>query len=220
MKLVVFNGSPRGEKSNTRLLLERFLAGFGRTAGNEAEVHYLNRVRGQEAFREAFAAADAALLAFPLYTDAMPGLVKEFIETLAPLCGRQGNPALGFVVQSGFPEAAHSRAVERYCEKLTRRLGCRYLGTAVKGGVEGIQIMPPNMTRTLFASFEALGEAFGRTGTLEAGLVRRLAGRERLPLAMRLLYRLLGLTGLVNFYWNRQLKANGAWERRFARPYA
>lgn len=223
MRLVVFNGSPRGEKSNTRILMEQFLRGFARTsrtAGNEHQVHYLRRVSDQEAFRTAFRAADAALLAFPLYTDAMPGIVKAFIETLAPLCGREGNPALAFVVQSGFPEAAHSRPVERYNRKLAGRLGCRYLGTVVKGGVEGIQVMPPNMTRRLFTSFESLGESFGRTGELDAGLVRRLAGRERLSPVMRLLYRLLRLTGLTNFYWNGQLKSNGAFERRFAAPYA
>jgi NAD(P)H-dependent FMN reductase len=220
MKLTVFNGSPRGKKSNTRILMEQFLSGFGRTPGNGFEVHYLSRVADQEAYREAFAAAEVVLLAFPLYTDAMPGIVKEFIETLCPLCGRAGNPALGFVVQSGFPEAAHSRAVERYNEKLSRRLGCRYLGTVVRGGAEGIQVMPPSMTRRLFASFDAVGETFGRTGELDAGLVRRLAGSERLSLPMRLLYRLLRLTGLTNFYWNGQLKANGAFERRFAAPYA
>lgn len=220
MKLAVFNGSPRGKKSNTRILMDQFLRGFARSPGNELEEHYLVQVADHEVQREAFARAEVALLAFPLYTDAMPGIVKAFIETLAPLRGREGNPAVGFVVQSGFPEAAHSRPVEGYNEKLARRLGCRYLGTVVKGGVEGIQVMPPKMTLKLFAAFEALGEAFGRTGELSAERVRRLAGREHLSPVMRLLYRLLRLTGLANFYWNAQLKANGAWERRFAAPYA
>jgi NAD(P)H-dependent FMN reductase len=220
MRLAVFNGSPRGKKSNTRILMDQFLQGFARTPGHEHEVHYLSRESDGEEHREAFASAEVALLAFPLYTDAMPGIVKAFIETLAPLRGRERNPALGFVVQSGFPEAAHSRPVERYCQKLAQRLGCRYLGTVVKGGVEGIQIMPPTMSRKLFACFEALGEAFGRTGEFDPDLIRRLAGRESLSLPVCLLYRLLRLTGLTNFYWNSQLKANGAWERRFAAPYA
>ena len=44
---------------------------------------------------------------------------------------REGNPPVGFVVQSGFPEGLHSRYVERYLEKLAARLGSPYLGTIV-----------------------------------------------------------------------------------------
>jgi len=55
----------------------------------------------------------------------MPGIVKVFIESLEPLCSREGNPDVGFIVQSGFPEAIHSRYVEKYLEKPSLRLGCR-----------------------------------------------------------------------------------------------
>jgi hypothetical protein len=232
MKLVVFNGSPRGKKSNTRLLLERFLEGYSRTEGNSHEIHYLTRIQEQDRFSEAFRGADCALLAFPLYVDAMPGLVKEFIESLASLqVGGQGEgqtgstdpgrrPALGFIVQSGFPEAAHSRPVERYNRKLAQRLGCRYLGTVVKGGVEGIQVKPSWMTRRLFREFYCLGEGFGRSGSFDEKKVRRLARPERLSAAVRLLYRLLDLTGLTRSYWDWMLKKNGAYDRRFVRPYS
>ena len=137
MKLTVFNGSPRGKTGNTKLYLAEFLEGFAETEGNSHEVAYLNRVKDQDALVEMFTEAEAVLLGFPLYTDAMPGLVKTFIESLAPLVGRQGNPPIGFVIQCGFPGAAHLRPLERYLEKLASRLGCRYLGTIVKGGGEG-----------------------------------------------------------------------------------
>ena len=88
---------------------------------------------------QAFAGAECVLLGFPLYTDAMPGMVKHFIEALEPLAGRKDNPSLGFLVQSGFPEGLHSRYVERYLEKLAERLGCPYLGTIVKGNGEGVR---------------------------------------------------------------------------------
>ena len=220
MNLCVFNGSPRGRKGNTEVLLERFLHGFREATGTSCERLYLNRRGEQERFRDAFAAADSVLLAYPLYTDAMPGIVKQFIETLAPLCADQGQkPALAFLVQSGFPEAAHSRPVERYHTALARRLGCRYLGTIIRGGVEGIQSRPEKMSRRLFVRFEELGRRFGRSGVLDAALLMRLARPERLPGWMGLLLRLLSLTGLTNLYWNWALKANGAYSRRFARPY-
>ena len=85
MKLTVFNGSPRGPKSNSKVLLARFLEGFGETEGNSHDIHYLNRVGRQEDFRRAFIEAECVLLAFPLYTDAMPGVVKSFIEALLSL---------------------------------------------------------------------------------------------------------------------------------------
>ncbi len=90
----------------------------------------------------------------------MPGIVKAFIESLAPFKDRPDNPPLGFLVQSGFPEAAHSRFVERYLQKLAQRLGSPYLGTIVKGGAEGTRIMPENMTHDLFAALEQLGRGF------------------------------------------------------------
>jgi hypothetical protein len=221
MKLSVFNGSPKGRKANTEILLERFLNGFAEEQGNQWEVLYLNRRSEQKRFRDAFSAADSVLVAYPLYTDAMPGIVKQFIETLEPLCGVQDNkPALGFLVQSGFMEAAHSRYVERYHIALARRLGCTYLGTIIRGGVEGIQMRPEKMSRRLFSLLEELGRIFGSSGTFDEQILNRLARPERLPGWVRLLLRLLALTGFTNLFWDRMLKANGAYERRFARPYA
>ena len=85
----------------------------------------MNRVKGTDKFLKLFQEAEQVLLAFPLYTDCMPGIVKVFIESLEPLCSREGNPDVGFIVQSGFPEAIHSRYVEKYLEKPSLRLGCR-----------------------------------------------------------------------------------------------
>jgi hypothetical protein len=66
---------------------------------------------------QAFTEAETVLIAHPLYTDAMPVIVKDFIEQLKPFVGRESNPTLGFILQSGFVEAAHSRYVVRYWQK-------------------------------------------------------------------------------------------------------
>ena len=117
MKLTVFNGSPRGRKSNTKVLLEQFLNGFATSSDNTYEVFYLNRVKEADWFVKAFKEAKHVVIAFPLYTDCMPAMVKTFIESLAPLRGRRTNPRIGFIIQSGFPEGIHSTYVERYCKK-------------------------------------------------------------------------------------------------------
>jgi len=219
MKLTLFNGSPRGKGSNTKILLEHFTRGFTETNENQFELAYLVKVDEMEEFIEMFQEAERVLLAFPLYTDSMPAIVKHFIENLEPLCDRENNPEIGFIVQSGFPETIHSRYVEKYLKKLAQRLGCKYLGTVIKGGVEGIQMKPPWMTRKLFDAFYRLGVHFGKTGTFDEEIIQSLANRERMSGFTRALFRLLAITGLTNFYWDTQLKKNNAYEQRFDKPY-
>jgi len=221
MKLTVFNGSPRGKGSSTKILLEHFLNGFMTTGGNTHELAYLIRVKDSDNFIKLFQEAEQVLLAFPLYTDAMPAIVKTFIESLEPLCGRQGNPDIGFIVQGGFPEAIHSRYVERYLEKLASRLGCRYIGTIIKGHCEGVWRSPPKKNKKLFQAFYQLGQIYGETGRFDEQLIHKLAKPERFPkLIIPLLNLLLIKIGLANSYWNPMLKENNAFEKRFAKPYA
>ena len=221
MRLTVFNGSPRGKGSSTKILLEHLISGFMTTEGNTYELAYLNRVKDRENFIKLFQEAEQALLAFPLYTDAMPAMVKTFIESLEPLCGRETNPDIGFVVQGGFPEAIHSRYVERYLEKLASRLGCRYIGTIIKGGCEGVWRRPAKRTKKLFEAFYQLGQIYGETGRFDEQLIHKLAQPESFPkLIVPLLELLLIKIGLLNFYWNSILKKNNVFEQRFARPYA
>ena len=224
MRLLVLDGSPRGQSSNTRRLLDRFLEGFLETQGHEAEV--LTLIRPSEFHRalESFGRADAVLLGFPLYTDAMPGRVKEFIEELGRAI-REGDtqrarpvkrPALLFLVQSGFPEATHTAPVARYLEGLARRLGCHCVGVMRRGGVEGIRVQPPSMTKGLFGRFRKLGEGYGRTGTLDPVALRELQGWQRIPWLF--LWVSSRMSDLV--FWNPQLKANGAYAKRLDQPFA
>jgi hypothetical protein len=92
----------------------------------------------------------------------MPGIVKAFMDELGAFKGRAGNPLIGYLVQSGFPEGAHSRFVERYLEKLAARLSSLYLGTFVRGGAEGTRLMPEKMNRKLFDTQRGLGSSFAR----------------------------------------------------------
>jgi len=219
MKLTVFNGSPRGKKSNTTILLEHFLKGFMETDGNSYELVYVAINRDVGKLVEMFKDANNIILAFPLYTDCMPGIVKSFIDSLKSLCGKQNNPSIGFLVQSGFPEAYHSRFVERYLEKLAKRLNCRYIGCIVKGGIEGIRVMPHFMTKKIFNSFYELGKAYGKSGKFDQMLLNKLAKPEHLSALTRLFYSFGKLIGLVNNYWDKQLKENNAFEKRFDKPY-
>jgi len=216
MKLTVFNGSPRGKSSNTRVLMDHFLNGFMATEGNTYEIAYLNDVKDKDTFVRLFQEAEHVILASPLYTDAMPAVVKTFIESLEPLCQRENNPDIGFVVQSGFPEPEHSRYLERYYVKLAKRLGCRYKGTVIRDGGESIRATPELMNRGLYKSFYKIGEAFGKTDEFDKKIIASLAKPERYSRLRFWIMRAIG----HQMYWNAMLKKNNAYEKRFDRPYA
>jgi multimeric flavodoxin WrbA len=215
-RLSLFNGSPRGRRGNTPIFLEQTAKGFG----GPSEMHQLNRLKETEQMVQAFADSECVLLGFPLYTDAMPGMVKHFIEALEPLAGRKNNPSIGFLVQSGFPEGLHSRYVERYLEKLAGRLGCPYLGTIVKGNGEGVRNMSLGANQGLFEQLQGLGAGLAREGRLDPQILRRLAAPESYPATLGPFFQLfLGLP-IAHGYFDEMLKKNGVHEQRFARPFA
>ena len=215
MELTIFNGSPRGKVSNTKVLVDQFLDGFMKRNGNSYKIVYLNTTKDSDYLIKMFEEAEKVLLAFPLYVDSMPAIVKTFIESLEPLCGRKENPDIGFLVQSGLPESIHSRYVERYLKKLSARLGCNYMGTIIKGGVEGVQAKPVRMNKKLFNSFYQIGKIFGETGKFDEEIIDRLAQPERYSKFYLWLFKLFGKF----WYWDMMLKKNNAYEKRFAKPY-
>lgn len=217
--LTIFNGSPRGNKGNTPIMLKQFGAGFSSITGNTCNIHNLNRMNDHEKFIQVFREAECVWLGFPLYTDAMPGMVKTFIESLEPLRGQVNNPPIGFLVQSGFPEALHSRYVERYLEKLASRLDTPYLGTIVKGGGEGVRMMPEKRNVSLFSALQGLGRGFAQNGGLDTDLLQDVAGVERYSPLLGPVFKLFMRTPAASWYWDSQLKQNGVYEERFAQPY-
>jgi hypothetical protein len=150
----------------------------------------------------------------------MPAIVKEYFERLAEVDKTEiKSKKIGFIVQSGFPEVIHSVAVEHYLEKLTKRLQCEYLGTVIKGSVEGIQAMPPFMTRKLFKQFKKLGEYFAENTAFSPETMKTLRNPYKMSPRKIAIFKLLIKLGLTNFYWNGNLKKNGAFDKRFDKPY-
>jgi hypothetical protein len=220
----LLNGSPRGERANSMKMLKRVAEGWVRGGGAPPEVLHLVRRAQFERAVEAFASADVVLLGTPLYTDAMPALVMSYIEALSPRVEAMrfggANPTLAFLVQSGFPEATHSRPLERYLKKLALRLGSHYAGTIVRGGGEALQAMPEQANRKLWARLQILGEQLAREGRFGAAELKAVAGIERFSPFAAKLASLACRIPAIQFYWNGMLKKNGAWTRRFAAPYA
>jgi multimeric flavodoxin WrbA len=218
MKLTVFNGSPRGVGGNTAILLDRFINGYLSSGNNRHELFYLTKADPAECVK-AVESAEYVLLAFPLYTDSMPGIVKQFVESLSPLRGRGNRIKMGVIVQNGFPEGIHCAYIGPYFDKLCRRLSWEYLGTVTKGGVEGMKARTEKQNRKLLTACENLGKAFGKTGTFDQSIAERLRGPMTFPAWVLILLRLLNALGLLSHMWNKELKKNHAYEKRFARPY-
>jgi multimeric flavodoxin WrbA len=214
-RLTLFNGSPRGPKGNTPIFLREIAAGFG----GPSETQHLVQWKRTEEMVQAFSEAECAIIGFPLYTDSMPGITKRFFEALEPLVGREDNPPVGFVVQSGFPEGLHSRYVERYLEKLADRLGSSYLGTVVKGNGEGTRIMPPNMTEKLFGNLQAIGAGLAAEGRFDPEILKVVAKPERFPTYLGPVFKLFLRLPIAHSYFDNMMKENGAYEQRFATPH-
>ena len=219
MRLTVFNGSPRGVAGNTARMLEPFLEGFGSVEGNSAEVVLLCRDRDNVESVKSYEAAESVLLAFPLYVDAMPAMVKAFIEKLEPFSNREDNPPLLFFVHSGFPEAGHSRPVERYLRRLAGRLGSQYQGTIIKPGSEGVRLGSKQMMARLFRRLEKLGRIYGQEQRLDPKILKQLSEPERLGPLRIAFFGALNIIGLNNRYWDNMLRDNGAFEKRYEQPY-
>jgi multimeric flavodoxin WrbA len=217
MKLAIINGSPRYKNSNSGILIDQFLKGF--PSGSDIVQSYLvGNENRKKAFVD-FVESDTVLLIFPLYTDCMPGIVKEFFEALVS-AEVSKKKRVGFIVQSGFQESIHSEAVERYLEKFTIRLGHIYLGTLIKGGVEGIKIMPPGMTKKLFSQFEKLGSYFAEFNNFDPQIMKQFRKPYKFSPLRVFFFKLISKTGLTNFYWNMNLKKNNAFEQRFDKPFS
>jgi hypothetical protein len=214
-RLTLFNGSPRGQKGNTPIFLNEFAKGFG----GPTEMYHLIRAKQTDEYVRAFAEAECVWLGFPLYTDSMPGVVKHFIDALEPLLGRENNPPVGFLIQSGFPEGLHSRYVERYLKKLADRLGSPYLGTIVKGNGEGVRLSPPEANKDLFGKLQSLGAALAHDGRLAPETLAQIAIPERFPAFLNPIFQIITRLPASHAYFDNMLKQNGAYERRFARPF-
>jgi hypothetical protein len=109
--------------------------------------------------------------------------------------------------------------VERYLEKLAARLGSPYLGTIVKGNGEGVRLSPPEANKSLFDSLHFLAAALAHEGRLDPVTLSHIAIPERFPAYLNPVFQIITRLPSSHAYFDNMLKENGAYERRFARPF-
>jgi multimeric flavodoxin WrbA len=221
VKRLLLNGSPRGKVGNSRKILAWMAEGMAEAGVSTVPMLDLVPDPGRAELFEAFLAADEVLFAFPLYCDSVPALVKTFLETLAArnapsISGKR----VAFVVHSGFPEGIHTETLGRYLARLCQRMGFQHLGTLRKGGTEVIQGMSPAGTAKLAARFREAGRELAAKGCFSTELMSRMASPRRFGPLERAVLHFLIWTGRIDDFWNRVLKKNGAFDRRFDTPHA
>jgi hypothetical protein len=145
----------------------------------------------------------------------MPSHVMAFIEKLQASKGD-----ISFFVQSGFPESSQSYYLEAYFELLAQRLGRTYLGTAIKGGVEGLQMGTPKaQERIIKLMITTIGNLIN-VGKFDSADIQQLAIPIRFGKGVGFIFMLLNKIGFINsMIWDPRIKANHAFEKRFDRPY-
>lgn len=215
MSLMIFNGSPRGESSNSNTIITWFNKGF-----ESASVLYLKKVKQQETFIEESKSFEKFLFVFPLYVDGMPAQVKHFFELMSERKEDFENKEVAFIIHSGFTEAVHCKNLEKYLYRFADSMAMKTYGVFIIPGSEGFRIIPQKMMAKKARKVEAVGWAYRMSKpfpkdakmALEGSLVQTRLKTER--------FRFMKKAGFSNVYWNRQLKQNGAFNKRFDAPYS
>lgn len=214
MKLIVINGSPRGAKSNSARIVQTWL--FPQDSGASYEMLYAKDIVKDESILPA-SGADAYLIIFPLYVDSVPGIVKGVFEIMERRKAEFLGKKVWYVIHSGFPEPRQSRLAERYMRYFTSFMEMRYMGAAVMGSSEGLQGAPDKMYGKKPELFGRLGQDIREGQPFNEETVLRIAGKETLSGAVIFIMNLLNPG---KFFWDRTLKKNGAYDKRYDQPYA
>jgi hypothetical protein len=66
---------------------------------------------------------------------------------------------------------------------------------------------------------ELLGSTYASKGMMDSTLMKEYEKSAHLSKGIQILFAIFSLTGLTNQYWDMNLKKNGAFEKRFDKPY-
>jgi multimeric flavodoxin WrbA len=216
MSLIVYNGSPRGEKSNSSIITSWFLEGYG---SDNTEIRFLKKFKQHLTYAEEMIKHDQVLIVFPLYVDGMPGQVKHFYEILSSIKEKVKDKQITFIIHSGFSDGIQSRVLEHHCNIFANIMELNNHGVIIIPGSEGFRLMPPAMTKKKRLAVSRLGASYKANEKYNASDIKFLFGKEKSSKSGRFIYRILGILGLTNTYWNSQLKRNKAKKNCFDAPY-
>lgn len=212
MSCLIVNGSPRNKKSNSNVMCSWI------TKSDDDVIHLASKA-SVESYLNLIQKYEDIIVVYPLYVDAMPGIVKRFFEVLEENKSIIKGKEVLFIIHSGFSEAVHLRILERYHRILKEILELKRVDTIITPGSEGIRLMPDQMNKKRIILIEKATTLFKKGEEIDSSILSKLAGRETTSMFKRFIFRILKPLGLLDIYWNRQLKQNKIFYKRYDRPY-
>ena len=214
MKLTIFNGSPRGKSGNSEVIANILVQNF--SGADDIKRHYIkNTDNYNEIIKDE---SEVYFFVFPLYADAMPYAVKAFFECMEENKEIYSGRKFYFFIHSGFPEAKQSRLLERYLKYFSNLLGAHCMGVCIMGNSEMLRNSDLQSKRMLkikhhlskLAANILDGTEFNKDS------IKYFCGMETLPKSASVV---LKIFPLINIGFNLMLKQNGAYDKRFNKPY-
>jgi len=214
-RTLIINGSPNGRKGNTEVICQQFINGME----TPTEMRYVaeDDVAILATYMESF---DCILFFFPLYVNAMPGIVKRLFEHMRP----DENKSVGYFIQSGFEEAFQSDWLLAILRNFNIRMGYIDLGIVVAGGMGGVRFMSEKMSNSkavakLFARLKRAGELYEQVGVFDHESIQQFGQPYRFSEKEVKQGRVLRKFGVTKIPWVLMLRKNKAYRKRLDKPF-
>ncbi len=211
MSIILLNGSPRGDRSNSKVMLKWLIEGYGK----ELEIYNLNTEAKHAKAIAACLESDTIYLMVPLYFNSMPGQVMKFFESLSKYKPELEGKSIGFFIHSGFPEGQQSYELRAILENIARKLNLNTLTTVIRGGSEPTRLMPESWQKRDKDAIVDIGKALRLGNDTPSSSYKRLVQPVKLSALSQVSIKL----GSINVYWRHELRKNGALKKSFDRPY-
>jgi len=222
--VLLLNGSPKCEKSNSRVI-GRFLVDRLEEKGLKSDEVFVTRLikspQGTEKLSRLVNEAGIIVFTTPLYVDSIPSFTikaMEMIQDQRTAEPQLKTPLLVAVINCGFPEKEHMEVALKIVHNFSVEANLRWGGAVGVGmgmALNGEPLSEKNgMTRNLTKglSLAAVALAEGQPIPPEP---ERLASKSFLPLFLaKSMLRAFGKR-----MWNNQAKGNGVKPDMYARPY-
>ncbi len=118
--IVAINGSPRGKRSTSHLMIEELFQGIRAKAKElDRSIKLHEIVLAETPATDSIAQCDLAIFATPIYVDNMTSLLQEFLERTAEVFTKY-HPPIVFLSNCGFPGQHHFDVPRRIFRKFAQ----------------------------------------------------------------------------------------------------
>lgn len=226
MRLLIINGSPKKNKSNTGVMVDNFIKPL--RVFDDILVKNMSAVSIQDII-DTIHESDHIILAMPLYGYSMPAQVLQLLTDLYDQCEADSDfkrslkaKSFGFIIQYGFKEAVHARPLERYLEHFLELIDSNSLGTIIKGGCDALYNQKDKSTgKALLKGLEAIAQDYNKTLEFNKESLVAYSAPEKQKKGKNLVFMKVFIKLVNRYYWRKKYEKNGVSEEEsFAKPYA